>query len=62
MIWIKKHINDDGDGIVETVVEQVTRRELDDLTDKHWSYPDLPGFEVLSDEQVQQILIDHRRK
>lgn len=62
MIWIKRHIDDNGNGIIETVVEQVTQRELDDLTDEHWRYPDLPGFEVLSDEEVQQILIDHRRK
>lgn len=62
MIWIKRYIADDGDGFLETVVEQVTQRELDNLTDKRWGLQDSPEFDILTDEQVQQILIDHRRK
>ncbi len=62
MIWIKRYIADDSDGFLETVVEQVTQRELDNLTDKRWGLQDSPEFDILTDEQVQQILIDHRRK
>jgi hypothetical protein len=61
MLWTKRILDDDEDGFVTTVIEQMTESEFDTRQDCNWRHPDQSdGLMYLTEDEIKPILADHQ--
>ena len=61
MLWTKRILDDDEDGIVTTIIEQMTKSEFDTRQDCNWRHSDQSdGLMYLPKNEVKSILADHQ--